>query len=333
MRKYRFVDQGMQRSVIATVDQYMPVKEVVEQLVTYMKLPMADPNTAYPLLYLLAYKGRFLHADETLASAQIPEGETVDIIGRDIYLGSGFMPGQRHPREFEDYGQLQQLRELNPDIFSFEVTGWTIDRAPLSYRITLDNVAGPVADMARVTPKDGAPPLLDKKGEPVLAHKFIADIVILERYPFVEPAFFYVYDQSRPMEVPMLCHPQVHPASRKSCLFLKWRAIYNLVDCIERFVNQICYLGYDPAFFDRTGDEQPEADGVASIGPGWIHDLNPQALEWSRLYCAEKGGKFPFKQRGASGPPVLKRPDIAYGDDTVVDDPMDVDAEITIKRR
>jgi len=293
MAKYRFVDQLQKRAVMVTVEPHRRVKDIIPYLLDPMKLPRLDPRMV-PVIYQLAFNGRMLNGYETFAAAGIPDGGTIDVQGLPTDLGA------RHPREWRDYEQLMALQEINSEVFEVEVMGRAFDGAPLGYRLHIQGVAGPVADLSKLSPR-GAPPLLRANGEPVLRESFVSTILVYERYPFAKPEFFY--------EPPILCHPNVNPSSRVACLFWRWRAVHSVPEAVERFITQISYLGFDPAIFDREGSEEDEREAPGMRGPGWIHVLNDEALAWARKYQHEHPEALPFRNARGDGPPALRRPE------------------------
>ena len=134
--------------------------------------------------------------------------------------------------------------------------------------------------------------------QPQLHEHFTALIHIHERYPFVEPGFFYEGDN-------VLCHVNVNPNSRLACLYERWQAVHTLVDCVERFITQISYLGFDPTIYEGTG---AAAGGGRLRGPGWPHVLNQGALDWSKALLARDCNAFPFRNERGEGPPALVKP-------------------------
>jgi ubiquitin-protein ligase len=278
LASYRFVDQGQRRAVNARVDDpYMKVKDLVPNLITPLKLSKID-NRGIEMVYLLAFNGRFLNEEETLATAGIPDNATIDVIGLAADLGSGF---QRHPREWQDYEELVQLQKDNPNVFDLTVLSTAFDGYPIAYRLRFKGIAGPVVDTSQIQ-RMSAPVLKNAKGEPNLAEHFEVDIHILERYPFIEPGFFYVD--------PVLYHPNVNPYSKKACLYMDWRPVNTLADCVERFILQISYTAFLP------------------LSAGSPDILNANAYEWSKQYRQDHPDRLPFKNKAGEGPPALRKP-------------------------
>ena len=78
--EYHLVDHVYGRRFEMGVDPHMPVSEIIDDLINRLKLPRTDPRTRLPAIYLLCYNQRFLTLSETLFSANIPEGATLDLM-------------------------------------------------------------------------------------------------------------------------------------------------------------------------------------------------------------------------------------------------------------
>jgi hypothetical protein len=80
LASYRFVDQMSRRVINARVDDpYMKVKDLLPHLMSPLKLPKTD-NLGIEMVYLLAFNGRFLNEEETLITAGIPDGSSIDVV-------------------------------------------------------------------------------------------------------------------------------------------------------------------------------------------------------------------------------------------------------------
>ncbi len=283
--RYSFGDPSQLRQVEANVDPHIRVKKLLEQLIPFMKLPAVD-HRGVQFIHLLAYNNRFLSEEETLAQAGIPPGALIEVIARAMDMGAY----QRNPREWADFEALMQLQEANPQVFDLEIRGRAFDDAPLGYRLTFKTVAGPIIDAASVG-RTSAKPLLQPNGDLKLAENFTVEIFVLERYPFIEPAFFYVD--------PILFHPNVNPYSRKACLYERWLPIHSLAESAQRFIEQICYVA-------------PYARGH--------HILNFEADSWMADYLKVNPKAIPFKNSKGAGAPILCKvneavPDLEFDPD------------------
>jgi len=272
MPEYSFGDQAQLRILKANVDPFIRIRDLTPVLIPHMKLSRID-HRGVEIIYMLAYQGRYLGMDETLAGAGIMPGDHIDIVARSMDMGAV----ARHEREWSDYEDLLQLHEANRNVFDLEVRGRAYDDAPLGYRMTFKGVAGPVVDMSRVE-RVSAPPLTDASGELILAEQFTVEVFILERYPFIEPPFFYVD--------PIPFHTNVNPFTRKACLYEHWRPVNSLAETVQRYIEQISHLA-------------PSAVGV--------HVLNFAAEPWMEQYRSTHPGKVPFKNKLGQGPPSLHR--------------------------
>lgn len=182
----------------AEVPDDIPVREVVSELTTQLKLPTVGPD-GRPMGYRLDSKalGRELRADETLAGASVPPSDRL-ILTADITAGAVMVNAS--PRMRRLWGDLELMRQLvaQSSAISFETPGMRPGLPPEKYVVTF-KCKGIVG--------------VDKQGNPKFGNVHRVEIYLHNQYPQRWPGLKWLTP---------IWHPNINHLNSSVCIDAAW---------------------------------------------------------------------------------------------------------------
>ncbi len=182
----------------ADIPDDVPVRELVAELVSLLKLPTLGPD-GRPMGYRLDSKalGRELGEDETLASAGVPNADRL-ILTADITAGA--QPLMQSPRMRRLLGDYERMLELaaRSDLIRFEALPVHPGMPPERYIVTYGclGITG-----------------LDRRGRPKLSDHHQVEIYLHNQYPQRWPGLKWLTP---------IWHPNIHHVNRTVCIDAAW---------------------------------------------------------------------------------------------------------------
>ncbi|MEW6568875.1 MAG: EsaB/YukD family protein [Chloroflexota bacterium] len=182
----------------ADVPDDVPVRDLVTELVSLLKLPTVGPD-GRPMGYRLDSKalGRELGEEETLASAGVPNEDRL-ILTADITAGAhSLTQSPRMRRLLGDYERMVELAARS-DLIRFDALPVRPGMPPERYVVTYacKGIAG-----------------IDRKGRPRLSNHHQVEIYLHNQYPQRWPGLKWLTP---------IWHPNIHHVNRTVCIDAAW---------------------------------------------------------------------------------------------------------------
>jgi len=181
----------------AEVPDDVPMQELLPELVSALELPTVGPD-GRPMGYRVDSKalGRELTESETLADADVPEGDRL-IITADITAGSSISASPRMRRLRADHDRMMELASRS-DLIEVKVVGGSRGTPPETYIVTykVPSVIG-----------------VDKNGKPKMGNRHQVEIYLHNEYPHRWPGLKWLTP---------IWHPNINHANGSVCIDAAW---------------------------------------------------------------------------------------------------------------
>jgi ubiquitin-protein ligase len=241
----------------AEVPGDVPVRELVMELASLLKLPTVGPD-GRPMGYRLDSKalGRELREDETLEAAHVPREDRL-ILSADITAGGGTSLDQspRMRRLRADYERMRELAARSPFI-RFDAyplhAGWPPERYKVTF--TCKGITG-----------------IDRHGRPKVGEHHAVEIYLHNQYPQRWPGMKWLTP---------IWHPNIHHANGSVCVDAAWWTASRSLDRLVLMLGEM--LQY------RNYHDDPSK-------PPFPWDA--EAARWSRDYRSRRPEAFPVDRR------------------------------------
>jgi ubiquitin-protein ligase len=191
----------------AEVPDDVPVRDLMTELVSMLKLPTIGPD-GRPMSYRMDSKalGRELNENESLAEAQIPDGDRLRLTA-DITAGAG-TPVAETPRMRRLRGDYELMRELDSrsDLITFKAMSPNPNLPPERYIVTFKckSVVG-----------------VDRQGNPKFGEHHQVEIYLHNQYPHRWPGMKWLTP---------IWHPNINHLNGSVCIDAAWWAASRSLD-------------------------------------------------------------------------------------------------------
>ena len=190
----------------AEVPDDVPVRDLMTELISMLKLPTIGPD-GRPMAYRMDSKalGRELKEDETLADANIPDGDRL-MLTADITAGG--TPVGETPRMRRLRGDYELMRELDArsDLISFKASSPNPNLPPERYIVTFKckSIIG-----------------VDRQGKPQYGEHHQVEIYLHNQYPHRWPGMKWLTP---------IWHPNINHLNGSVCIDAAWWAASRSLD-------------------------------------------------------------------------------------------------------
>jgi ubiquitin-protein ligase len=191
----------------AEVPDDVPVRDLMTELISMLNLPTIGPD-GRPMSYRMDSKalGRELKENESLAEAQIPDGDRL-MLTADITAGAG-TPVAETPRMRRLRGDYELMRELDSrsDLISFKAMSPNPNLPPERYIVTFKckSVVG-----------------VDRQGNPKFGEHHQVEIYLHNQYPHRWPGMKWLTP---------IWHPNINHLNGSVCIDAAWWAASRSLD-------------------------------------------------------------------------------------------------------
>jgi ubiquitin-protein ligase len=191
----------------AEVPDDVPVRDLMTELISMLSLPTIGPD-GRPMSYRMDSKalGRELKENESLAEAQIPDGDRL-MLTADITAGAG-TPVAETPRMRRLRGDYELMRELDArsDLISFKSMAPNPNLPPERYIVTFKckSIVG-----------------VDRQGNPKFGEYHQVEIYLHNQYPHRWPGMKWLTP---------IWHPNINHLNGSVCIDAAWWAASRSLD-------------------------------------------------------------------------------------------------------